>query len=232
MHKHLIFTFLLLPCCADSAPPDTPPMGEPYSIALIPKAAGDSITYTYDSRASENVQLHSIRSNSPGLRAEGLSICAAPGASGEAEFTCSVGERLYTICSPADRTATHEADGISFTITPEKKVREGKRMVHISWDAEPRGRERVADVNPRCPCYGHGRLSLRKKITRNKRHTETHLIPAKDTITTYIRLRNRPTVHTIPFSAGASDAPVILLIPGMEQERAGLKAAAELPIPH
>lgn len=231
MHKYLYFIFLVLTCCG-FPPPATPPMGTPYSIVLIPKAAGDRITYTYDSRVSEDVQLHNINSSSPGLRAEGLSICAAPGASGEAEFTCSVGKRLYTICSPADRTSTHEADGISFTISPEKEVREGKHLVHISWDEEALGRERVADVNPRCSCYGHGLLSLRKKITRNKRHTETHLIPAKETITIYIRLRNRPTVHSIPFRAGAPDAPVILLIPGMEQERAKLKAAAELPIPH
>ncbi len=231
MYKYLFFTFLALTGCSSGSPAN-PPMGEPYSIAFIPKAAGNSITYTYDSRISEDVQLHSISSNSPSLRAEGLSICAAPGASGEAEFTCSVGERLYTICSPADRTAMHETDGISFTISPEKEVREGMRLVHISWDAEPQGRERVADVNPRCSCHGHGTLSLRKKITRNKRHTETHLIPAKETITTYIRLRNRATVHTIPFSAGAPDTPVILLIPGMKQERAERKALAELPIPH
>lgn len=204
-------------------------IGDPYSLVLIPQADGENIRYRYDADGSCNLQLRSMRTDSPGLKVEGLTLTAKPGAQGTLELSCAVGTQHHSVTVPTNQTTTRSIDGIEFTFRPVEIHEFEERMLAISWAPPANFPERVAGINTHCNLFSHCMLSCRDT---NGKHCEVHRSYDKSQIEVNVWLWNKPNTYTVDFRAGAADEPKVLLLPGYEKKRAELNSARSLPVPH
>lgn len=207
-------------------------LGAPYSIVMLPQTEDGNIIYTYDARASEDIQLHSISGSTAQLRAEGVRIFAQPGAQGELQFTGAVGLTMHSITVPTHRPSTHTIEGIAFTVTPAGKDEEGNLLICLSRAAEESGKERIAALEPHFSSQFLKVRSLRNRSICNNRISETFSIAPSDTVELILTLRNAPTTHTIKFVANPAEDAAILLLPGFEEARKQAAQHSTLPIAH
>lgn len=227
--KHLLlFCCTLLTACSTPHPCEGT-IGDPYSLVLIPQADGENIRYRYDEDGSCNLQLRSMRTDSPGMKVEGLTLTAKPGIQGTLELSCAVGTQHHSVTVPTNQTTTRSIDGIEFTFRPVEIHEFEERMLAISWEPPANFPERVAGINTHCNLFSHCMLSCRDT---NGKHCEVHRSYDKSQIEVNVWLWNKPNTYTVDFRAGAADEPKVLLLPGYEKKRAELNSARSLPVPH
>lgn len=227
--KHLLlFCCTLLTACSTPHPCEGS-IGDPYSLVLIPQADGENIRYRYDEDGSCNLQLRSMRTDSPGLTVQEHTLTAKPGAQGTLELSCAVGTQHHSVTVPTNQTTTRSIDGIEFTFRPVRLIEDEERMLEISWEPPANFPERVAGINTHCNLFSHCMLSCRDT---NGKHCEVHRSYGKSQIEVNVWLWDKPNTYTVDFRAGAADEPKVLLLPGYEKKRAELNSARSLPVPH
>ena len=204
-------------------------IGDPYSLVLIPQADGENIRYRYDEDGSCNLQLRSMRTDSPGLTVQEHTLTAKPGARGTLELSCATETQRHSVTVPTNQTSIRSIDGIEFTFRPVRLIEDEERMLEISWEPPANFPERVAGINTHCNLFSHCMLSCR---ATNGKHCEVHRSYDKSQIEVNVWLWNKPNTYTVDFRAGAADEPKVLLLPGYEKKRAELNSARSLPVPH
>lgn len=227
--KHvLLFCCTLLTACSTPHPCEGS-IGDPYSLVLIPQADGENIRYRYDADGSCNLQLRSMRTDSPGLTVQEHTLTAKPGAHGTLELSCAVETQRHSVTVPTNQVSTRSIDGIEFTFRPVRLIEDEERMLEISWEPPANFPERVAGINTHCNLFSHCMLSCRYT---NGKHCEVHRSYDKSQIEVNVWLWDKPNTYTVDFRAGAADEPKVLLLPGYEKKRAELNSARSQPIPH
>ena len=204
-------------------------IGDPYSLVLIPQADGENIRYRYDEDGSCNLQLRSMRTDSPGLTVQEHTLTAKPGIQGTLELSCAVGTQHHSVTVPTNQTTTRSIDGIEFTFRPVRLIEDEERMLAISWAPPANFPERVAGINTHCNLFSHCMLSCR---ATNGKNCEVHRSYNKPQIEVNVWLWDKPNTYTVDFRAGEADEPKVLLLPGYEKKRAELNSARSQPIPH
>lgn len=203
-------------------------IGDPYSLVLIPQADGENIRYRYDDEGSCNLQLQSMRSDSPGLTVQENTITAQPGARGTLELSCATETQRHSVTVPTNQTSIRSIDGIEFTFRPVIEHEFDETFLEISWVPPANFTERVAGINTHCDLFHHCALSQ----TYAGRHNETHRSYGKEQLNVHIWLWDKPSTYVVDFRAGAADEPRVLLLPGFEKKRANARAASSSPMPH
>lgn len=204
-------------------------IGTPYSVALLPQQQGNKLCYRYDEQASSDVRLHHITTQAPGMRAQGLTLSAGPGATGPIELTCSTNYRQHTVTVPTDRVTTREIDGITFTFRAERGE---LPQLHITWQAPANFPARVAGINTHCDLFSHAELSCRHRSAQGNTLSEVHNLYGENEQKVNIWLWDAPARYTVDFRAGAADEVLVLPLPGFEKERAAVYHNRSLPVPH
>ncbi len=204
-------------------------IGTPYSVALLPQSQGNKLSYRYDEQASSDVHLHHITTQTAGMSAQGLTLTAAPGASGPIELTCSTKYQRHTITVPTDRVTTREIDGITFTFKASKGEID---LLHISWQAPANFPTRVAGINTHCDLFSHCALSRHDRTAQGNTLSETHNLYGSHEQKVTIWLWDAPARYTVNFCTGAADEVLVLPLPGFEKERAAVYHNSSLPVPH